>query len=1005
MENTLLKEDLRREIEASSVIAIVGAGVSVGATNNNPIASWTGLLHHGVNRCFELKQITGVDDKWVARVNDEIESGDLDDMLSAAEKISRKLGAPEGGEYTRWLLETTGKLKAERRDVLEALRDLNIAVATTNYDGLIEEITRLRAVTWMDGARIERAVRGTEQAVLHLHGYWDRPESVILGIRSYEKVLGDAHAQAMLRAIRSLKTLLFVGCGEGLRDPNLGALLEWSAKVFAGSEYRHFRLALESEVAKLQAQHRPEQRIVVLSYGVEHGDLAAFLRSLRIGVTPGRSVETRTDVWKQATSLPAAPMCFGRDKEIEDLVSALLADTPEPVPLLGPPGIGKTTITLVALHHQRLADRYGKRRFFVRCDSATSRELLAVEIARTIGLEVGPNLEANLLAMLESAPAALALDNVETPWEADTLSVEEFLAEIAGVPGLALIASLRGAARPGGVKWRQAAIEPRQLPLPEARKVFLAIAGAKFTSARHLDDLLGALDGVPLAITLLAYAAQGEPDNMSGFWSRWQQERTRMLQKGKADHRLLSIEVSYKISIDGPRMTSEALRLLTLLGCLPDGIAHKDLDTVCPAFGNRAASVLRQSGLAFDEPDRLRMLAPLRAFVHEKHPPQSDDLGRAIAHYLGLATCHGKKIGQEGGAEAVARLRPEISNLDGMILNGLDLPDPDSAILAALRLGSFIGFTGLGTTAPLEKAVTVAEKQNSKQSLAADCMYRLGEIALRRSDYQAAQQRFEQALPLYERVGSVLGQANCIMSLGEIALERSEHDTARQRFKDALPLYKSVSNVLGEANCIRGLGDVALALSDHDTARRCFECALPLYESASSILGQANCIRALGEIAVARSDYDTAHRFYERAFSLFDGVGDILGQGNCIKGLAEIALIRSKHDMARRLYEQGFLLLKGVGDILGQANCIKGLGDVALAQSDPDTAMRMYGDALTFYQKIPDLYSVGWMHRYLARLARNDDERWQHVTGAANAWRSNRYEDLIRDLFDEFGQT
>jgi SIR2-like domain len=269
------------------VIAIIGAGVSIGATNNQPVASWQGLLHHGVDHCLGLRQLTRVDDDWAKRVHAEIKSGDLDDMLSAAEKISRKLVAPSGGEYRRWLRDTIGKLKAERRDVLEALRDLKLALATTNYDALIEEVTNLPAVTWMDGAKVERVLRGAEQGILHLHGYWDKPESVILGIRSYEEVLGDAPAQAMQRAIRSLKTLLFVGCGEGLHDPNFGALLEWTCKVFHGSEYRHFRLARESEVTELQAQHPPEQRIFVLSYGKERVELAPFLRRLRTARTAG----------------------------------------------------------------------------------------------------------------------------------------------------------------------------------------------------------------------------------------------------------------------------------------------------------------------------------------------------------------------------------------------------------------------------------------------------------------------------------------------------------------------------------------------------------------------------------------------------------------------------------------------------------------------------------------------------------------------------------------------
>ena len=1001
MGNLLLK-DLQREIDAGNVIAVIGAGVSIAATNNKPAASWGGLLYHGVGHVRELKQLTGVDDKWAERVHDEINSGDLDDMLSAAEKIARRLGAPKGGEYSRWLRETIGELKAERRDVLEALCNLNVALATTNYDGLIEEITGLPAVTWMDGAKVERVLRGDEPGVLHLHGYWNRPESVILGIRSYEKVLGDAHAQAMQSAIRALKTLLFVGCGEGLHDPNFGALLEWTCKVFQGSEYRHFRLARESEVAELQAQHPPEQRIIVLSYGKEHGELAPFLRGLRAGPRIGQKAQTSLPAPGQAALLPPAPRCFGRESEIEDLVSTLLATPAPPVPLLGPPGIGKSALTLVALNDPRLANRFGKRRFFIRCDSATSREMLVAEIARNAGLEIDPNVESDLFATLESEPVALALDNAETPWYADTLRVEEFLAQLAAVAGIALVASLRGASRPGGVRWRQA-IEPRRLPLPEARKAFLAIAGEKFASDPHLDALLDALDGVPLAITLLGYASEPDSD-LNGVWIRWQRERIDILRRAGADHRLLNIEVSYEISIKGPRMTAEALRLLTLLGCLPDGVAHGDLEAVCPGCGYRAAAVLRHIGLAFDEASRLRVLLPLRECVQRKHPPKPDDLCSAFHHYLGLAISYGKKAGQEGGAEAIARLMPETANLEAMILRALDEPESELAISAALSLAKFISFTGLGSTLPLEKVFTTAQKKDSQQLLAANCIFSLGDIALARADHDTARRCFEQALPLYKSVESILGQANCIMSLGDIALERSDHHTARQRFEEALPLYKGLGDILGQANSIKGLGDIALAESDYDTARQRFEEALPLYKGLGDILGQANCIKGLGDIALAESDYDATRQRFEEALTLFTDAGYILGQANCIKGLGDIALAGSDHDTGRQRFEQALKLYKGLGDILGQANCIKGLGDAALAGSDHDTGHERYGEALALYEQIPDPYSVGWTHRCLAGLARNDEERRQHVALACAAWQSNGRDDLVKDIIDEFGQ-
>ena len=38
---------------------------------------------------------------------------------------------------------------------MEALRDLKIPIVTTNYDGLIEEVTKLPAVTWKEKHKID----------------------------------------------------------------------------------------------------------------------------------------------------------------------------------------------------------------------------------------------------------------------------------------------------------------------------------------------------------------------------------------------------------------------------------------------------------------------------------------------------------------------------------------------------------------------------------------------------------------------------------------------------------------------------------------------------------------------------------------------------------------------------------------------------------------------------------------------------------------------------------
>lgn len=96
--------------------------------------------------------------------------------------------------------------------------------------------------------------------------------------------------------------------------------------------------------------------------------------------------------------LPPVPRVFGRDVEVDLIVANLLADPPLPIPILGGPGIGKTAVSLVAFHDPRVAAKFGTRRHFVRCDPATTAEALIGEIARTIGLELGPNLENRVFA-------------------------------------------------------------------------------------------------------------------------------------------------------------------------------------------------------------------------------------------------------------------------------------------------------------------------------------------------------------------------------------------------------------------------------------------------------------------------------------------------------------------------------------------------------------------------------------------------------------------------------
>jgi len=713
-----------------------------------------------------------------------------------------------------------------------------------------------------------------------------------------------------------------------------------------------------------------------------------------------RPADRRPVVGAHAAGLPAPPHLVGRDDQVTELAQAWLATPPQPVAVLGPPGIGKSAVCLAALHNKEVRRRFGNRRWFVRCDGAGSAEALLSGVAAELGVTgEGPpgTLLDRLRSVLEAEPAVIVLDNFETPWTADPLRVEELLRALGAVEHVGLAVSARGTARPLGPRWRDFAILS-PLRLGDARSMFLDVAGPRFAGDPQLDALLAEMDGVPLAVELMGYAAQGQP-GLEAVTARWRVERTGMLQRMGGARRELSVAVSVEISVSSPLMTRGARRLLALLGVLPDGISHADLAAVLPGIGLAAASALRQIGLAFDDGIRLRVLAPVREHVASTHLPERGDLTYAFTHYAQLAAA-GEQVGSSQGAETVARLQADTGNIAAMLERGVD-HRTDELADALSGLADYWRFTGFVQPA-VARIVQQVISEHGTAAQQARTWFALGTLARDRSDHEGARSQLEQALTLYEQAGDVLGEAKCIRSLGNIALARSDHDGAQAQYERALPLYRQVGNVLGEAGCIMGLADIARERSDYEDARARYELALPLYHEIGNVLGEANCIGSMADIALARSDHDGARAQYERALPLYRQAGSVGGEANCIKSLGDVALARSDHDRAQNLYEQAQPLYQQIGSLLGEANCIQRLGDIAVRRSDHSGARAHYERALALYTTVRALYSVGWTSVRLARLDGPDGDRRRYWAAACRAWADIGRDDLIESTKTEF---
>ena len=278
---TILREELADAIRRQRVLAIVGAGVSIDASAGDACASWRGFLEDGVARCIALHP--NLQPNWEQGIRQLLDDGRY---LEAADEVARHLGGPGHGEFRTWLASTVGRISVTRRDCVEALAELDIPLATTNYDDVIEDVTGYRSITWRaTQSELRDWVIGRD-AVLHLHGHWDDPASVVLTTDSYAAVMRSQRLRAALRSLAFQYSFVLIGFGSGVADPHFQSIRTWIKTHYRGSGYRHYRIVPQAEEAAAGAVHSDaDDRIAVLGFP---RDLASYLRHLdasNVGVT------------------------------------------------------------------------------------------------------------------------------------------------------------------------------------------------------------------------------------------------------------------------------------------------------------------------------------------------------------------------------------------------------------------------------------------------------------------------------------------------------------------------------------------------------------------------------------------------------------------------------------------------------------------------------------------------------------------------------------------------
>jgi len=757
-------------------------------------------------------------------------------------------------------------------------------------------------------------------------------------------------------------------------------------------------------------------------FSIPQKERTSFLRFARGDWKSAPTIEGKDAPWNALTAsprsnLPTPPtLLIGRDRDVGVVRGYLSNVDIRLVNLIGPPGIGKTRLSL-AVAHEMLFD-FLDGDFFIALAPLEDSSLIAPAIVQTLGFaetELKSPLE-RLKDGIGDKHMLLVLDNLEHIIEGAAPLIADLLS---ACPHLRILTTTREALHvpgewlypvpplnvPEATQLQSKAVE--EMSQYSALNLFAERARAvrpDFTlntgNIQAVANICIQLDGLPLAIELISarirlMSPQSLLAKLNDQFVLAADGRRAVPTRQKTLHNAISW--SYNL------LSPEEQELFTRLSVFSGGFILNTAETIfSPKITNKSVSdlisslldkSLLQRTLDLQGEPRFNMLVTIQQFALDglrDRDEVTEVRNWHLAYFLDLAEKADIEIHGPAQVEWLDKIESEYNNFRA----ALEWCLSEKYTEAAIRLLSALEWSWRVRGHHHEVHSwfhTIHSLPDSAEypAIYARLLVRVGRTCWLLGAYQEGRLYLEQCQAISRNLGNEGEQvlAEALDILGMVEGNTGNKKKAVTLHKQGLALYQKWGNKRGMAESMFHLGIPTAKGYDVELSLSLLEQSLDLFQQLGDLWGIARVSQSLGDLYLAQQNYKKAKIYFDKHLSIDEKLRFRQGHLMALICLGDFHRHQGDYPSAETYYNKSLVMAREYGGLDWINNSYYALGMLALHQNDYVSAVKQFTQLFEIDRKVDEKMSTCDLFSAFAAIAggTNQPERAAKLHGAVQA--------------------